>query len=199
MADYDYFLKHEAHTLTHLGFPDLDFLLKSYLKSEPGDVVAAGVYRGGDVMLMKILDPTRNIIVIDSFEGLSSPSEKDNGGFRKGDYSVGGNIEGWKDHFKQLNIPLPTEIYRMWISKEQLEAIPRTPISFCWFDVDLYHPTLCLLERFWPDLLPNGTILIHDYNAIGIQRSCNDFINKHNEVDLDKTSCKGSAILRKKK
>lgn len=149
------------------GHPDMDNWIKVIKDNIPieGDIVICGTQYGGDVMALRSLlpEPDRHITVIDSFEGLAPPTEKDitektlpAGAFRC-------SIDDYLNNFKQVNIDPPQEIHQLWISPNTLQAVPFREIALLFVDVDQYAPAKTCYEYFVPMVKPNGLVLTHDY------------------------------------
>lgn len=55
--------------------------------------------------------------------------------------------------------------------------------AFVNIDVDLYKPIMAGLEYFWPRMVENGYIFVHDYFSFsydGAQKAINEFAEKNN-------------------
>jgi len=58
-----------------------------------------------------------------------------------------------------------------------LRENPHTRISLLHLDMDIYEPTLYVLENLWDRIVPGGVIVIDDYNDVeGATRAVDDFI-----------------------
>jgi hypothetical protein len=144
-----------------------------------GDVVIAGTWNGEDVRTIKKIAPNRNIVVIDSFEGLAEPYPKDikENHMKAGECNVGG-LKAYLKTFEGTGISPPKEIYKMWIDKESLSIIPKRDVGFLFLDLDHYKPTKDCLEFFSSWLLEESVVLVHDYDFIrcpGIKKCCDEF------------------------
>lgn len=154
--------------------------LKSIAKNFPtGDVIIAGTMHGEDVRSILSITPKRNIVVIDSFEGLAPPVEQDicDTTMVAGECNIGG-VEEYKKTFEGTGYSPPKEIYKMWISKDELANIPKREISILFLDLDHYQPTKDCLEVFFSWVMPGGVILVHDYDFVrcpGIKKCCDEF------------------------
>lgn len=154
--------------------------LKSIVKAFPaGDIIVAGTMHGEDVRSMLSVNPNRNIVVIDSFEGLAPPAEQDmcESAMVAGECNIGG-LEAYKKTFEGTGFEPPKEIYKMWISKEELAKIPRREVAILFMDLDHYQPTKDCLETFFSWVIPGGVVLVHDYNFVrcpGIKKCCDEF------------------------
>lgn len=152
----------------------------------PGNILVAGTWDGNDVRAILEADPTRNVIVIDSFMGLDIPAEQDfaEDMAQTGECNIGG-LEAYLNTFKDTGIKPPTEIYDMWITKKSLQQIKKRPLALIFLDLDHYQPTKDCLERFSKWLIPNGIILVHDYDFVrcpGIKKCCDEFGGKWEKI-----------------
>ena len=153
--------------LSMLAHCELDSLAKLATGLPPGDIVIAGCSRGGDAIEIKKACPDRNVIIIDSFEGVSESGQEDisKEPLQKGEFAA--DLQDVIEAFNNHEIKQPFEIHKMWISDETLQAIERRPVAMIWLDLDLYAPTLACMRYFWPWLVDAGILLTHDY---GFQR-----------------------------
>lgn len=146
-----------------------------------GSIVEGGVLHGGGTLawakLSSILEPTnhtRKVIGFDTFEGFPSVDEKDLQGNDGSLTHVGGlqgsdleNVEkavGVYDLNRPLNHIPKVELVKGDIAQTApayLEQNPHLVVSLLYLDVDLYEPTLTLLETFVPRM-PKGAILVFD-------------------------------------
>jgi hypothetical protein len=154
----------------------LEFISKSF---PSGDVIIAGTMHGEDVRAIKRATPSRNVVVIDSFEGLANPTEQDycDNTMVAGECNIEG-LEAYLSTFNGTDIEPPQEIYKMWISKEALSIIPKREIVILFLDLDHYQPTKDCLEAFSDWVIDGGIILVHDYDFFrcpGIRKCCHEF------------------------
>lgn len=149
------------YDFSHMGGGDLDYIASHFPLLPQGDLVCAGTFRGGDAMMMRQLLPDRNVVVIDSFRGVSKPGEFDSIPF--GEYAC--SLREYHANFRAAGITPPEEIYPMWIDPRSLEIIPHRPIALLWIDLDQYHPCLSILRYFCNDLVSGSIVLIHDFDS----------------------------------
>lgn len=135
----------------------------------PGHTAETGVFRGCSSFLtcevLKEEEPDfdgHSHYMIDSFEGLSEPVEKD------GDYPTKRQAES---AFTNTSVEVVREtmsdypranILKGWIP-EILQKLPDQQYRFVHVDVDVYEPTLASLRYFFPKLSQGGAILCDDY------------------------------------
>jgi hypothetical protein len=150
---------------------ELDFLFKECSRDDfpEGDVLMAGVYQGGDVIEVNRSlfygDHDRNIIVLDSFQGLAAPRGEDlhsDDPAKEGECDCGG-IDVFLSNIASFNVK-NVSVFKMWIDEKALEIIEKRPLSFIWLDVDHYAPTLAMMNKFWSWLTPGGRMVSHDFD-----------------------------------
>lgn len=140
--------------------------------------VECGVFRGfSSLMLARVArahDPDftgAGFHVVDSFEGLSPPSDPDAIAVREYDsgrsepiYShQGGHFATPVDHVRGVLADYPDiGIHKGWIP-DAFAALPDAQWSFVHIDVDLYQPTKDCLDYFFPRLTAGGVIVNDDF------------------------------------
>lgn len=180
--------------LTMVGAPRLDHLqscVETLLRDEiPGDLLEAGVWRGGASMLMKGVlkihqDTERLLWVADSFQGLpvlnhnSHPLDKECSSL---------------SYEKALEVPehfVREAFQRLGLWDERVRLLPG------WFDHSLLHPpmeslallrldcdyyvsTQIVLESLYTRLSPGAFVIVDDYGALpACRRAVDDFRAKH--------------------
>jgi len=176
----------KSHGFTMIGKIGLDFMLNEVRQAPEGIVMIAGTCHGGDVMAIRKSSPDKHIVVIDSFEGLADPTETDGAEAPpKGTHGPGG-LDQYKDNFKIMGSRLPDNIYKMWITEENLKEVTEANIGILILDLDHYAPTLVCLNYFYSRMLPNGRIIVHDYGFFktkGVKKACEEFApNKWKQI-----------------
>jgi O-methyltransferase len=153
----------------------LDALKLIDQKEIPGDVVEVGVWRGGNIMLARLLSPQRRCWLYDTFDGMTVPSEFDVK--RSGDKAIdrynlkraGGtkwdavSLEEVKNGFRQNKIdPLQLNFIVGPVELTAPLLRPQT-IALLRLDVDWYAPTKVALEQLYPKLSAGGILIVDDY------------------------------------
>jgi len=109
--------------------------------------------------------------LLDSFEGLSAPTEGDAIGVRRlatGEarpvYShPAGSFAMSVDHIQTVMAEFPgASIHKGWIP-DVFADLPETEWAFVHIDVDLFEPTTACLDYFLPRLAPGGVIVNDDF------------------------------------
>ena len=162
----------------------------------PGERAECGVFSGFGSLLMCRLMRARSpgfdgtgFHLVDSFEGLSSPSTQDAVELRekpgRGTVAVLGYGKGGFaapiEYARAAMREFPgARIHKGWIP-EVLAALPDAPFAFVHVDVDLYEPTRACLEHFYPRLAGGGVIVCDDYGAPrfpGAARAWDDYCDR---------------------
>lgn len=165
---------------------EYDFLAQLTKELPNGDIIVAGTENGTDVRTILSADKARNIVVIDSFNGLAEPAEEDicDLVMEAGECDIGG-LENYIDTFYATGIEPPKEIYQMWISDKKLKKIKKRKIALLFLDLDHYEPTKSCLKRFKDWIVSEGWILVHDYDFVrcpGIKKCCDEISDKWEKV-----------------
>jgi O-methyltransferase len=140
-----------------------------------GSVAEAGVYRGEFARCVNRIFPTRKIYLFDTFAGFD---QKDFA-YEKDESLLAA------DHFKNTSVdyvlskmPYPEKcVVRQGYFPDTLREL-EDEFVFVSLDLDLYKPTLCGLEYFYPRMASGGCILIHDYftpSYPNVRKAVNDY------------------------
>jgi O-methyltransferase len=186
---------------------DLACLLQPYTKSLPirmtlmfdalktidaenvaGDVVECGVWRGGNIIMARMLCPTRRCWLYDTFDGMPQPGAAD-------------GIRAKEKYFSKTRA-----FSRKWdcISVEEVRSclaetatlddallrfvpglVEKTlcdpvnipaQIAILRLDMDWQAPTRVALERLYDRLQPGGFLIVDDY---GMYQGCRDAVDRY--------------------
>jgi hypothetical protein len=160
-----------------------------------GVICEFGVYNGlGSLIMLENSHDTNRMILIDSFEGLSEPSEKDGHFWSKGDMNR--SIERVK---KSLSIYSERITFYKGFVPEILDVLPQVKLVLAHVDLDLYLPTLQSLEWIHLNSEQHIIIISDDYGfstCPGATSAVNHFRLKHPEYKILELPM-GGAILFK--
>ncbi|MDX6691169.1 MAG: O-methyltransferase [Solirubrobacteraceae bacterium] len=173
---------------TMIGTTRLDSLqdcVDDVLRSEvPGDLIEAGVWRGGAAIFMRgILEARgaddRLVWVCDSFEGLPEP-----------DPAVRADVEGERWH-KLAHLRVSEEEVRQNFARYGLldervrfvkgwfkDTLPRLSDrrwALIRLDGDMYQSTMDGLTHLYPRLSPGGYLVVDDYAVDACRRAVDDY------------------------
>ncbi len=166
---------------------NLYWALSSVLVAEvPGAVVELGCNAGKTSTLLQMVidefDPTRELHVYDSFQGLPKPSHRD-AYLAQGDCRA--SVDEVLSEFRARGLR-PPRIHAGWFD----ESLPRScpdRIAFAYCDSDFYTSISTSLQYVYPRLAKNAIVIVDDYCDItrsprawpglpGVKQACDEFI-----------------------
>lgn len=155
----------------------------------PGDLIETGVWRGGATIFMRAIleaygDPSRQVWVADSFEGLPKPDAAA--------YPVDAGDTHWtKDHLAisveqvQANFARygllddRVRFLKGWF-KDTLPSAPIEHLAVMRLDGDMYESTIQALDALYPKLSVGGFVIIDDYgDIVSARKATEDFRAAH--------------------
>lgn len=148
--------------------------LLSKLSGVSGDVLSAGIWRGGFALALQTLiirsTPARSLLLADTFGGFpvqESRFEKDEQAQRRFNPLLQAHFPKPRqvlDHF--IHLGLPTQNIEILIGdvRETLTHFEQ-PLSLIHIDLDLYEPTLATLALTYDQLQPGGLVIVDDYGT----------------------------------
>ena len=174
----------------------LKFLLFS-LKNTSGPIAECGVLKGFSASAMNILmgeikklenERLLDIWLIDSFEGLSEPVEKDWVKYEDNSY-YGPSMQ--KGHFatpieevKKYFLESPNVKFAKGWVPDVFINLPEEKWGFVHIDLDLYQPIKDSLSYFYPRMSPGGVIINDDFGSPlfpGAGKAWDEFFKEKNE------------------
>jgi O-methyltransferase len=140
----------------------------------PGDLIEAGVWRGGACIFMKANllargDADRIVWVADSFEGLPAPNASlypaDTGDdlHTRSGLSVG--ADQVRHNFERYGVLDDRVKFLVGWFKETLPAAPIGALSLMRLDGDMYESTWQAIEALYPKLSPGGFCVVDDFGS----------------------------------
>jgi O-methyltransferase len=135
----------------------------------PGDLLEAGVWRGGATILMRAVleaygDGERRVWVADSFMGV--PHTEDGHPFDRDDY-LGGRLavglDAVKDNFRRYGLLDSRVVFLPGWFKDTLPTASVEQLALIRMDGDLYESTIVTLRSLYPKLSIGGYVLVDDY------------------------------------
>ena len=178
---------------TMVGLKRLDNLqhcIETVLEDEvDGDLVEAGVWRGGSSIFMRAVLAAygikdKKVFVADSFEGLPRPDESkypaDAGDcLYEADY-LAVSLEEVKNNFRRYQLLDEQVVFVKGWFKDSLREAPVEKISVLRADGDMYSSTIDILDSLYPKLQPGGFCIIDDYGAL---KSCRQAVEDYREAN----------------
>lgn len=153
----------------------------------PGDIAECGCFRGlSSWMICATLNEENGgydgsgYHIFDSFAGLSTPVAEDNAdGKGMSDMMQEGAFACTEEQVRRNLAAFPAITYHPGWLPQSLEGLPERLYRFVHVDVDLYEPTVGILDYFYPRLVTGGLILTDDYGWPGTRRAFDQFAAKH--------------------
>jgi hypothetical protein len=186
-----------AHTMgSQANVDNVHFCVEDVLKNNtPGDLLEAGVYRGGQSILMKGIleawgDTERKVILADSFEGLPEPDPNSNmddviahevlkkvGLFAASEETV-------RQNFMNYGLLDDRVVFlKGWFS-DTLPTAPIDKLAIMRLDADYYDSTMDALVNLYPKLSVGGWVILDDYgHPLGCRTAVHEFREKHGITD----------------
>ena len=155
----------------------------------PGDLLEAGVWRGGMTIFMRgvlkaLNENMRSVWVVDSFEGLPTISEHEKSAswWRGGDMAI--PIDKVRDNFARFNLLDDRVRFLKGYFSDSLPSAPIRQLAVLRLDADLYESTRDVLTHLYPKLSPGGYCIVDDYRNLGdCQRAVDEYRQLHNVTD----------------
>ncbi len=155
----------------------------------PGDLIEAGVWRGGACILMRAVLFAHNITdriiwAADSFKGLPIGNELQYPADAGSDYhtykKLAVSLEDVKENF--LSYDLLDEQIRFlqgWF-KDTLPVAPINQLALVRLDADMYESTMDALVNLYPKLSNQGYVIIDDYHIVpACKAAVHDYCSKN--------------------
>lgn len=180
-----------------------EFIVLAYLITKcnylDGNFAEIGTYEGFTSEFIKyFIGKEKMLYLCDTFEGLADVSEKDphlnipNGSFKI-------DIERFKTMNPFYNDSF-VSIVPGYFPQSATNEMNSSKYSFVHIDTDTYLSTLSSLQYFYPLMVSNGIIVVHDFRnhqqCYGVGNAVNEFI-KDNKIELTTIGNTTQAIITK--
>ena len=174
---------------TMIGLKRLDNLqncIVDVLESDvPGDLIEAGVWRGGATIFMRAVleargDAQRTVWVSDSFEGLPKPDPAaypaDAGDRHWALDHLAISLDEVKENFERYGLLDPRVRFLKGWFKDTLPSAPIKKLAILRIDADMYGSTMEVLQSLYSKLSVGGYVIVDDYGALpGCKKAVEDF------------------------
>jgi O-methyltransferase len=146
----------------------------------PGDLIEAGVWRGGCCILMRgVLAANgvtgRRVFVADSFDGLPPPDAQrhplDAGATWHTMRALAVPVDQVKCNFNKYGLLDEQVCFVEGWFHETLPELPSGQLALVRLDGDMYGSTIVALEHLYPRLAPGGFVIVDDYGAVAACRA----------------------------
>lgn len=149
----------------------------STLSAGPGYIAEFGVFRGGSLEILAKYNPGRDIIAVDSFQGVPPASEHDY--HQEGDFSSGVDVRNIIGYFSMMYPSV--RIVKGFIPKVFDFFDNHSRFSFVHIDLDMYESIYQTLDFVLPRTNDGGIILLDDYkinSTPGCKKAIDEFFEK---------------------
>jgi hypothetical protein len=158
-------------------------LLKLDAQKVEGDVVECGVWKGGGVVLARLLSPDRLVWLYDTFTGMANPSQHDR--TRRGNIVFEGkSAASIAEVIEVLTLTGTMDDQRIRIVEGQVEKtlcdLSNVPekIALLHLDTDWYKSTKKEIEVLWPRVQRKGILIVDDYGHWrGAKRAIDEYFD----------------------
>jgi len=170
---------------------NLQFCVESVLKEGvPGDLLEAGVWRGGSCIFMRAILKLRGVTdrtvwLADSFQGLPAPSH-----VADRDYDLSkflalavsqAEVEASFQRFGLLDNRV--KFLKGWF-KDTLPTAPVSRLAILRMDGDYYESTMDILNALYHKLSPGGFLIVDDYDLLPpCKQAVQDFRERNHICD----------------
>ena len=176
----------------------LEQLMKLLISTDGrGDTAECGVFQGASSYLIcrQIQGSQKQHHVFDSFEGISTPNDKDGSYWREGMLACSEKVV--RENLKGFGF---VRYYKGWIP-ERFDEVSGRKFCFLHIDVDLYQPTLDSLVFFYERMTPGGIIICDDYGLTtcpGAREAMDSFFSDKREKIVCLPTGQGFVMTDKK-
>ncbi|MDP7477290.1 MAG: TylF/MycF/NovP-related O-methyltransferase [Candidatus Peribacteraceae bacterium] len=140
--------------------------------SVPGDFIEMGVFNDGSAMVMASAlaqKKSKHVLhLLDSWEGLPSPSKEDEGTIAHAGVFSNSSAQGVVRALDQLQLAKHCRIHEGWFA-DTLKDIPG-PFALAHIDCDFYDPVKECLLYLMPRMSIGGVIIIDDVGTEPVRR-----------------------------
>ena len=144
-------------------------------RNVPGDLIEAGVWRGGAAIFMRAVlkaynSVDRNIWVADSFQGLpvanaaAYPADAGSGFWAFPQLAV--SLENVKANFERFGLLDEHVRFLPGWFKDTLPEAPIERLALLRIDADMFESTMDALRSLYPKLSRGGYVIVDDYGFI---------------------------------
>ena len=177
-----------AQPLTLLTKGQLDLIETLILTLEeqgvPGDLIEAGVWRGGAIILMRaLLDAYgiagRKVVAADSFAGIPMNARATND-----------PVDSWNDRWVAPLEEVQQSIRRLGLLDDRIEFVvgffsdslrklAGRKFALARLDSDSYDSVETSLDHLYPSLSKGGIVIIDDWHLAGCRQAVEDYRARH--------------------
>jgi O-methyltransferase len=173
--------------------------------AQEGDYLEIGTHRGESAkVIYKLMDPSRTLFCIDTFEGFVDSDLVAEKYINPAITWQPGNFLDTSPEYVATYVgdgtPPPNfKPIKGWFP-ESYQGLEDRNWRFIHLDMDLYEPTKIGLEILWPQLVPGGVMVFHDFDNLsfpGVKIAVNDFFSRLGLTVLPMGDLWGSTMIVK--
>jgi len=136
---------------------------------DPGDYIELGVFRGMTLkVIYRYMDKDRSLYGLDTFAGFDERDIASERLLYKNAWTAGNFAPTSPSEVARYvgNGKHPPNLFLMpgWFP-DSYAGCKRKRWRFAHVDMDLFDPTYRALETLWPQMVPGGIIMVHDYGC----------------------------------
>jgi O-methyltransferase len=156
----------------------------------PGNILEAGVWRGGAVIFAaQFLNvwqiEGRSVYAADSFQGLPRPEKEfpaDNGDVHHNYDFLSVSLEEVKENFSSYLVPTENGnvVFVEGFFAESLQNLDCGPLAILRMDGDMYSSTIHTLDSLFDKVSPGGFVIVDDWFLPGARAAVKDFLSSRN-------------------
>jgi hypothetical protein len=183
----------------------LRLLLNQVARLGGGDYAELGTYQGASARIIhKHLASGCELHCFDTFSGFDTRdilAEREASGILASENDFADcNAEGVEKFIRGLDLSKRLFLHKGYFP-ETFSGLESKEWRFVHLDCDLYEPIRAGLENFWPKLVNQGVMLIHDYNSayLGVKKAVDEFCQLNSITPIPYIDKSGSVILVKQK
>lgn len=177
----------QAHTMIgRKRLDNLQYCLEQILaQGIPGDLLEAGVWRGGACIFMRgwlkaYGDTQRKVWLADSFVGFQADDLTDTQMDLEKTNQLSVSQEQVAAHFQAYDLLDAQVVFLPGFLDQSLPNAPIEKLALLRLDVDFYRPTREGLNWLYPRVSPGGFVIIDDYFAFeGCRLAVNHYRQQH--------------------
>lgn len=154
----------------------------------PGDLIEAGVWRGGASILMRGVlaahdEPDRRVFVADSFEGLPEPDAEryplDAADLNYAEEELAVGVDEVRANFERYGLLDDRVRFVEGWFRDTLPALTEESFAVVRLDGDLYESTMDGLANLYPRLAVGGFLIVDDYGFENSRAAVEDYRREH--------------------
>jgi O-methyltransferase len=157
-----------------------------------GDIVECGVWRGGNIMLARMMCPDRICWLYDTFDGMTKPNAKldvkpdGERAIDRWNLKVAGgtkwdavSLEEVQQGFIGAGLGMDKLHFVEGPIEESVKMVAPIRISILRLDMDWHAPTKVALEKLYPRLTVGGFLIVDDYGHwMGCKKAVDDYFGQ---------------------